>query len=186
MAHPTPQPLTFDSLDTSSRVAIAELFTLTFTASEGEREGLLVGNLASALAGLIDDQEVMAIGAHQGGALVGCVIFSRLRFAHASLTYMLAPVAVHPDRQRQGIGSRLILGGLGELRRRAVAVVVTYGDPAFYGKAGFQPIAPDTIQPPFPLSQPQGWLGCSLTGEPLPALSGRPTCVKPFRNPAYW
>ncbi len=138
------------------------------------------------LAGLNDDREVIAIGTRQGDALVGCLIFSRLRFAHASRVYMLAPLAVHPAWQRQGIGSRLILCGLEELRRHSVAVVVTYGDPAFYGKAGFQPIAPGTIQPPFPLSQPQGWLGCSLTGEPLPSLPGRPTCVEPFRNPVYW
>lgn len=186
MTPQSPQPLTFDSLDTSSRDAVAELFTRTFTASEGEREGILVGNLASELACLIDDQEVMAIGARQGDALVGCVIFSHLQFEHASRIFMLSPLAVRTAFQRQGIGSQLIRHGLEELQRRSVAVVVTYGDPAFYGKAGFQPIAPGTIQPPFPLSQPQGWLGCSLAGEPLPALPGRPTCVEPFRNPAYW
>src|SRR5213592_3187919 len=35
----------------------------------------------------------------------------------------LAPVAVHPKWQRRGIGSALVLGGLDECRRRAVAAV---------------------------------------------------------------
>lgn len=117
---------------------------------------------------------------------MGCVIFTRLRFEHPSLIYLLAPLAVRTDRQRQGIGRQLIHDGLQELKQRSVATVITYGDPAYYGKAGFQPIPPGTIQPPYPLSQPHGWLGCSLTGEPLPALPGRPSCAEPFRNRLYW
>jgi predicted N-acetyltransferase YhbS len=34
------------------------------------------------------------------------------------------------------------------LRQRSVAFVVTYGDPGFYGKVGFQALSEDTVQAP--------------------------------------
>jgi predicted N-acetyltransferase YhbS len=51
---------------------------------------------------------------------------------------------------------------------------------------GFQPLSQETIEPPLPLSQPEGWLGQSLTAEPLTPIPGRPTCVRAFNDPAYW
>jgi len=49
----------------------------------------------------------------------------------------LAPVAVHPTWQHRGIGSALIKRGLGECRKRRVAVVFVLGEPAFYARFGF-------------------------------------------------
>jgi len=49
----------------------------------------------------------------------------------------LAPVAVHPMWQRRGIDSALIKRGLGECRKRRVAVVFVLGEPGFYARFGF-------------------------------------------------
>ncbi|MEA5423679.1 GNAT family N-acetyltransferase [Synechococcus sp. CCY9202] len=169
------------------REVVSQLFTEVFTASEGAQEGLLVGRLASALSALIDDQEVIAFGAQQAGSLLGCLFFTRLHFAqHQIRIDLLAPLAVSTAHQRQGIGLGLIHHGLQELRRRSLAAVLTYGDPAFYGQAGFRPLAQEVIQPPLQLSRPEGWLGRSLTAEGIPAIPERPTCVEPFRDPVYW
>ena len=51
----------------------------------------------------------------------------------------LAPVAVHPQWQRQGIGSALVQRGLDECRRRGVSAVFVLGKPKFYGRFGFLP-----------------------------------------------
>jgi putative acetyltransferase len=51
----------------------------------------------------------------------------------------LGPMAVLPDRQRQGIGSRLVIAGLQECRRHGCAAVVVVGHPEFYRRFGFQP-----------------------------------------------
>ncbi len=51
----------------------------------------------------------------------------------------LAPMAVLPDRQRQGIGSDLVRGGLNILRERNCPFVVVVGHPEYYPRFGFEP-----------------------------------------------
>jgi predicted N-acetyltransferase YhbS len=99
---------------------------------------------------------------------------------------MMAPVAVAPAHQGQGIGQRLIAHGLDALRQEGVDIAVTYGDPAFYGRVGFAPVAEAVLPAPQPLRQPQGWLAQSLTGAPLTPLCGPVRCVAAFDDPALW
>ena len=121
-----------------------------------------------------------------GEALVASIFFTRLHFDDPVRIYMLAPVAVSTPYQGKGVGQSLIHYGLNALESRSVDVVVTYGDPAFYAKVGFQFLPEAVIQAPLKLSMPGGWLGQSLTDEPIPKLNQRPTCVKAFNNPVYW
>lgn len=165
---------------------ITALFRAAFTASEGAAEGAVIAALATVLASTLDDDEVLGLGALRDGSIVGAVFFTRLRFKGDLRVYMLAPVAVAPGFQGLGIGQALIRHGLEALRQRCVAFVVTYGDPGFYGKVGFEALSEDTVRAPLTLSMPFGWLGQSLTGDPIPALADRPTCVEAFRDPAYW
>lgn len=51
----------------------------------------------------------------------------------------LAPMAVHPDSQRQGIGSRLVERGLEILRKQGCPFVVVLGHPEYYPRFGFKP-----------------------------------------------
>jgi putative acetyltransferase len=173
-------------LDRSKQKEIEQLFGAVFAASEGEEEGKLIGTLSSQLAAQIDNYEIICCGAFEEETLVGALFFTRLQFSRPIQVYMLAPVAVRTDHQNQGIGQTLIQFGLAELKRRAVDVVVTYGDPSFYGKVGFQALSEEVIQAPLELSMPFGWLGQSLTGEPIQAIDERPTCVRAFNDPVYW
>jgi putative acetyltransferase len=50
----------------------------------------------------------------------------------------LAPMAVLPDRQRQGIGSQLVMRGLDILRERGCPFVVVVGHPEYYPRFGFE------------------------------------------------
>jgi putative acetyltransferase len=50
----------------------------------------------------------------------------------------LAPMAVLPDRQRQGIGSQLVRRGLDTLRVRGCPFVVVVGHPEYYPRFGFE------------------------------------------------
>lgn len=59
----------------------------------------------------------------------------------AGLLLGLAPLAVLPDRQRQGIGSALVRYGLSEVARSGCRGVVVLGNPQFYGRLGFGPAA---------------------------------------------
>jgi putative acetyltransferase len=51
----------------------------------------------------------------------------------------LAPMAVRPDRQRQGIGGQLVRRGLDILRERRCPFVVVVGHPEYYPRFGFEP-----------------------------------------------
>jgi len=173
-------------VDKSKQKEVEELFTSVFTSSEGEKEGNLIGNLSSQLASNIDNNEIICIGVYEDETLIGSIFFTRLQFGMPVQVYMLAPVAVSAEHQGKGIGQALINYGLDELKRRSANVAVTYGDPSFYSKAGFQTLSENVIQAPLKPSMPFGWLGQSLMGEPIPTISERPVCVKEFNDPVYW
>lgn len=61
----------------------------------------------------------------------------------------LAPMAVLPDCQRQGIGSALIQWSLNECRRDGHELVIVLGHPEYYPRFGFVPAMPFGVRCPF-------------------------------------
>ena len=61
----------------------------------------------------------------------------------------LAPVAIHPDLQRNGYGRRMV-GMIVEWARLSGQTLVVLGDPAFYSRCGFSP-APEGLTSPYPV-----------------------------------
>jgi predicted N-acetyltransferase YhbS len=165
---------------------LAGLFTAVFTSSEGPSEGALVGDLVRDLVTSTDDADLVGHLAVADGQVVGAIFFSRLRFAGPMEAFLMAPVAVRDDHQGRGVGQALITHGLQDMRSRGADLALTYGDPAYYGKLGFQPVTVDQVPAPLALSQPEGWLGQSLNGEPLGTVAGPCTCVAAFDDPALW
>lgn len=167
--------------------AVAELFAATFTASEGVAEGALIGQFVNELLTTTHPADLRIFLAEQAGALIGAAAFSRLMFENDGRTvFILSPMAVAPDHQGKGVGQALIRHGLTVLRDEGVDIVVTYGDPAYYGKVGFQPLDQETVPPPLPLTHPEGWIGQSLTGGEVPKLAGPAGCVPALRQPSLW
>ncbi|WP_417668402.1 GNAT family N-acetyltransferase [Roseibium sp.] len=166
---------------------ISDLFRESFTASEGAGEGHLVGQLAADMMQLVPPEDLFVFSAVEAGKIAGCIMFSRLDYEKDSRTvFLLAPVAVRTDRQRSGIGTRLISFGLEELRRGGVDVAITYGDPDYYSRVGFRQISEDTAQAPLSLNFPHGWLAQSLDGKLLQPLAGLSRCVGPLNKPELW
>jgi predicted N-acetyltransferase YhbS len=166
---------------------IVDLFRATFTASEGEDEGALIGDLVRRLLGGTDDRDRFVFTAVDAGTPVGGIVFSRLVYANDPRTvFVLAPVAVATDRQRQGIGQRLLSHGLAALRDAGVDIVMTYGDPAYYARVGFAPVDESVAPAPFRLQHPEGWLGQSLTGQAMIPLKGPARCVDALDDPVFW
>ena len=166
--------------------AIVLLFASVFAKSEGEAEGTLNGQLAQNLFDKTDEHDLYCFIAVDEEQIVGSIFFSRLAFERGIESFILGPVAVHSDHQGQGIGQTLLKHGLSDLKSRGVSIVLTYGDPRFYRKVGFHPISPEKIHPPFALSQPEGWLGQSLSRDEIATLSGQCTCVEALSDPQYW
>jgi putative acetyltransferase len=84
---------------------------------------------------------LVSLVAEDGGAVVGHILFSPVTLpGRPDLDLMgLAPMAVAPARQRQGIGSALVRAGLERCRQSRVGTVVVLGHPAYYPRFGFVP-----------------------------------------------
>jgi putative acetyltransferase len=121
--------------------AIFELFTATFSASEGAGEGQAIGDLVRNLMKTTPSKDLLVRSAYDDQVFLGCLFLSRLTFAQDDRrVFILSPVAVKTDRQKNGIGQKLIAYGLDDLRQKGIDFVVTYGDPNYYSKTGFRQI----------------------------------------------
>lgn len=131
---------------------------------------------------LVEPAGLISLGAYSDGDLIGHVIFTHCTAGGAPVG-LLAPLGVHPDWQRGGIGSALVHEGIARMRSEGVRQVCVLGDPGYYGRFGFA--AEAAIEPPYRL--PPEWAGAwqsvLLEGEPL---AGTLTPPAPFRDPALW
>lgn len=86
-------------------------------------------------------EPVISLVAEDNGAIIGHIMFSPVSIAaHPALRIMgLAPMAVAPEHQRQGVGSALVTAGLEQCKQRDFGAVVVLGHPAFYPRFGFAP-----------------------------------------------
>ncbi len=165
---------------------IESLFVSVFTKSEGKLEGALIGNLSKELIAETDERDLYGFVAVDEGRIIGSIFFSRLTFESDIDVFILSPVAIHSNHQGKGIGQELISYGLRAMKANGVQLAITYGDPRFYTKVGFNPVSQDIVRPPLELSQPEGWLGQTLGGDSIEVIPGSCSCVKALNNPAYW
>lgn len=84
----------------------------------------------------------ISLVADDGSGIVGHILFTPVSIESRESEVVavgLAPMAVLPARQRQGIGTRLINAGLRACAREGCHVVVVIGHPQFYPRFGFRP-----------------------------------------------
>jgi len=99
------------------------------------------GDMVSECVALTDD-----------AALAGYIAFSRLDVVNASgmlRATALAPLAVAPDRQNQGIGQALTRHAIGRLRDRGHDLIVVLGHPAYYARFGFSSVVAKLLDAPY-------------------------------------
>jgi putative acetyltransferase len=127
----------------SDRAAVREVNRLAFG---GDEEADLVDRLRRGR------DIIVSLVAVDGHDLVGHILFSELPIETGERTIRgvaLAPMAVRPDRQRQGIGSALVHKGLEICRRRGVQAVIVLGHADYYPRFGFSPITARKLRAPF-------------------------------------
>jgi putative acetyltransferase len=123
--------------------AIAELNRAAFGSNA---EGALVSRLRDN--GLVLAERI----ALDVDEVVGHIVFSGLSVeieGRAVRAAALAPMAVHPDRQRNGIGSRLVQDGLAVLRSIGCEAVIVLGHPDYYPRFGFSAALTEGLTAPF-------------------------------------
>jgi len=111
----------------------AAVQSINLSAFPEDGESRLVNNLRE------NAQPIISLVAEVDGKLVGHILFSPVTLdSKSSLQLMgLAPMAVLPAYQRQGIGSVLIEAGLEKCRLAQYGAVVVLGHPDYYPKFGF-------------------------------------------------
>ena len=94
--------------------------------------------------------------AEENGEIIGHILFSPVTLsADADFHAMgLAPMAVVPDRQRQGIGGALIRAGLEQCRELAQGAVFVLGHPDYYPRFGFVAASRFGISSPYEVPDP--------------------------------
>ncbi len=91
------------------------------------------------------------------GQPVGHILFSPILIETAQTSVpalALAPLAVLPDYQGQGIGSALVREGLATLRGMGEQIVIVLGHSDFYPRFGFLPASHYGIRAPFEVPDP--------------------------------
>jgi putative acetyltransferase len=118
-----------------SAVDVAAIRAVNLAAFETAVEADLVTALRAQATPLI------SMVAEDGTAIVGHIVFSpaALDSDPAVRIAGLAPMAVIPSRQRQGIGSLLVRHGLEHCRRAGFSACIVLGHADYYPRFGFTP-----------------------------------------------
>ena len=176
----------FSTYNSGNIEEIKKLFTKTFADSEGESEGLLIGNLAYELMTNTAGNDLNCFVVSENKQIIGSIIFSKLSFESEINAFILSPVAIKTNYQGKGIGQKLINFGLNSLKENGVELVFTYGDPSFYSKVGFSLITEKIVKAPLTLTYPEGWLGQSLVSGEIEPITGNSYCVEALNKPEIW
>lgn len=171
--------------ETGEMSHLPKFFATTFSAAEGSEEGHLIGKLVYDLLNMPGDELVHVYAAVDEDRVLGAVLFTELIYSEDLSGFLLSPMAVLPEYQGQGIGQRLIQYAVDGLAVSGKTFIVTYGDPSFYSKVGFECLSEKQLAAPYELSMPQGWQILPLVPE-LPVSANIPTCASPFRNAGIW
>jgi len=84
--------------------------------------------------------------------IVGHILFYPVKIKNEKEEYTvlsLAPIAVHPEYQSKGIGSKLVKTGLQIAKENNFDIVIVVGHPKYYPRFGFKPAGNWGIKHPF-------------------------------------
>lgn len=126
----------------------------------------------------------LSLVAERAGQVVGHILFSDLPIITRAGTVpvlALAPMAVLPELQRQGIGSALVRRGLEACRKQDHRVVVVLGHAHFYPRFGFSPKLATNLESPF--SSGDSFIAVELVPGALDGVAGRVCSIRRRSEP---
>jgi putative acetyltransferase len=119
---------------------------------------------------------VLSLVAVDGRRVIGHIMFSPVTVESGTSSFdavALAPIAVLPEYQREGIGSRLVRAGLEKCRDAGHDVVVVLGHPGYYPRFGFVRAAPRGISCEYEGVPDDAWMVLELREGALAGRRGR-------------
>ena len=153
-----------------------------------DEEDKIIRNLACDLLTETASPSIQSWVAEVDHQIIGYVSFSPIFLKSETDVsgYILAPLAVSPEHQKQGVGSNLIQSGIDMLTKEGAGVLLVYGDPDYYGRFGFEEEIGHAFVPPYPLAYPFGWMGVMMNGTILPHSPAKFACVAALSKSELW
>ena len=171
----------------SDGAAISELAIAAF----GESEGPVISALIADLAIDSTSRPMLSLVATIKNRVVGHILFTNAVIRQVSgpvSAVILAPLAVHPEVQNQGIGGQLIREGIVRLKAADVDLVFVLGYPVYYTRHGFTPAGVLGYQAPYPIPKEHSdaWMVQVLRPEAAGTVEARVQCANALDKPEYW
>lgn len=116
----------------------------------------------------------LSLVAEIAGEIVGHVLFNpvTIKTADAEIAIVsLAPLAVRPDHQREGIGQLLSKRGFEVARDLGYSISIVVGHPTYYPRLGFAQAGPMGIHDPI-AHRPEGSMAIALVEGALDGIRG--------------
>ena len=150
---------------------------------------------AKLVADLLADRSaepIVSLLAFHNEEAVGHVLFTRAYFDDEQtqpMMHIMAPLAVKPEYQRQGIGGMLIRAGLEQLRNMGSNLVFVLGHKEYYPKYGFIPGAAQAgYLPPYPMPEEYSdyWMVQEVSPTGFEVGKGKIKCSDELNKPEHW
>lgn len=126
---------------------------------------------------------LVSLVALEDGQTVGHVLFSPVSIAIAPDQFRavgMAPVAVLPEAQNKGIGSRLVRQGLDQCREAGYDAVVVLGHTSYYPRFGFLPGSRFGLENEYNANE--AFMALALKDDALAGVSGLVQYAPEFRD----
>ncbi|NHZ86199.1 MAG: GNAT family N-acetyltransferase [Planctomycetia bacterium] len=161
---------------------------------EVEKQAFVEDSEAELTAQLLNDKSAkprISLIAFDGNKAVGHILFTKTTIERndiCPLMHILAPLAVIPEYQKQGIGGKLVREGLKRIKEIGSEIVFVLGHTEYYPKYGFIPNAERlgySAPNPIPTEVADAWMVQPLTSKVLSNF-GKVICADMLNKPEYW
>jgi predicted N-acetyltransferase YhbS len=140
------------------------------------------GKMIEAFRKTKDYNNLLSLIAETKGKIIGHILFYPIKIKNKKEEYTvlsLAPMAVHPEFQNKGIGSKLVKRGLEIAKELNFGIVIVVGHPKYYPRFGFTPAKNWDITLPFDVPD-DVFLALELNENALKYCSGTVEYPKEF------
>jgi predicted N-acetyltransferase YhbS len=160
-------------------------------AAFGSQTGRAIADLALALLHDPTASPFISLLACAGSTPIGHVLFTSVRISghdKSPAAHILAPLAVLPDQQRLGTGTKLVREGLTILAESRCKLVFVLGHPAYYPRFGFQPAGRLGFSAPYPIPKKNAdaWMVLELCQGTIGKIAGTVLCADSLNEPEHW
>lgn len=174
-------------IDTASESDLQDVLLVERTAFGYDKEAELVNDLLNDPSA----QPLLSLLAWENERPVGHILFTTAHLKETPDTpsiAILAPLAVVPDAQKQGVGGKLIERGLHLLSEAGVELVFVLGHPGYYPRHGFEPAGRLGLAAPYPIPEEHAdaWMVQALSPNTLGSVSGTLVVADVLDKPEHW